>query len=248
MKVGVVAEGPSDVAVLLNVLHGKLGVERRDIVPIRPELTTDETDLSAKRKAGGYKAPSKKSFSNWQIVLEECQSRTSLTDFVDSPIDEPRLLVVQIDSAEAHLPGFDVDRPDQGSKDYVEEMRARVVAKLSSLLGEDLAAQTRFAVAVEEIDAWVLTLYTTSEDPDTGLVKNPKRKLEFLLSSPKAAREKPRSPSPRKASRDQDRPTKRTQFDLYDELSAPLREADTLATSAARNKSLRLFVDSLANP
>ncbi|MFO0587136.1 MAG: hypothetical protein U0441_06350 [Polyangiaceae bacterium] len=244
MKVGVVAEGPSDVAVVLNILFGKLGVERRDIVPIRPELTTDETDLSEKR-AGGYKPPSKKSFSNWQLVLGECADRTSLSDFLDSPIDEPRLLVVQIDTAEAHLAGFDVARPDHDAGDYVAEMRSRVVAKLAALLGEDLTPRTRFAVAVEEIDAWVLTLYA-EDGEETGRVKNPKKKLEFALSSAPVPRSKSRSPSGRGATKSGDRPAKKSLFELYHERSAPLRDGATLETCKQRNRSLAMFVDSLA--
>lgn len=243
MKVGVVAEGPSDVAVLLNILFGKLGVERRDVVPIRPEMTTDETDLSEKRK-GGYQAPSKQQFSNWLHVLEECRERTRLLDFLDSPIDEPRLLVVHLDTAEAHLPRFDVARPDHESKGYVEEMRARVVAKLEALLGEDLARQTRFAVAVEETDAWLLTLHP-SGDGDTGLHKNPKKKLEFLVASSGVSTAKSKSTSPRAASKKGDRPAKRSPFETYHELSLDFRDEGTLHACGGRNRSLQMFVDSL---
>ena len=204
----------------------------------------DETDLSEKRRSG-YKPPSKKSFSNWQLVLEECADRTSLSDFLDSPIDEPRLLVVQIDTAEADLRGFEVARPDHDSDDYVTEMRARVVAKLSSLLGEALSARTRFAVAVEEIDAWVLTLYA-EDGEETGRIKNPKKKLDLVLDSAPAARSKSRSPSEQSRAKSDSRQVKRPLFEVYHDLSAPLRDVTTLAVCARRNRSLAMFVDSLA--
>jgi hypothetical protein len=243
VKVGVVAEGPSDVAVLLNILFGTLGVERKDVVPIRPELTTDETDLAERRK-GGYQPPSKQQFSNWLLVLEECRERTRLLDFLDSPIDEPRFLVVQIDTAEAELPGFDVPRPDHDSRVYVEELRARVVSKLTSLLGADLARQSRFAVAVEEIDAWLLTLHAPG-DVDTGLQRNPKKKLEFIVASSASSAAKSRGSSPPKASKRGDRPAKRSPFETYHEQSLAFRDERTLSAGARRNRSLQMFVDSL---
>lgn len=89
MKVGIVAEGPADIAVVMNILHGKLGVEQKDVLPIRPELTLDETDLAAKRKAG-YSPQRPEQHSNWQLVLEECAARTRLRDFLDNPVDEER--------------------------------------------------------------------------------------------------------------------------------------------------------------
>src|SRR5688572_1147909 len=88
MKVGIVAEGPADVAVLMNILHGALGVERKDVLPIRPELTLDETDLAEKRR-GGYRPPKPEEFGNWALVLEECRERTRLADFLDSPKPPP---------------------------------------------------------------------------------------------------------------------------------------------------------------
>lgn len=181
MRVGIVAEGPADVAVLVNILRGKLGVERKDVLPIRPELTLDETDLTERRKAG-YQPPRPGEFSNWALVLEECGQRENLEAFLDSPMDDDRILVVHIDTAEAELTGYDVKRPDPGAPDYVAALRERVVARLTDLLGHGIAGQTRFAVAVEETDAWVLALLAPG-GKDTGLIKNPKKKLEHLRES-----------------------------------------------------------------
>ena len=47
MRVGIIAEGWSDVALLQNVLKGVFGLSASDTSPLRPELHTDETDRNA---------------------------------------------------------------------------------------------------------------------------------------------------------------------------------------------------------
>jgi len=244
VKVGIVAEGPADIAVLMNILHGKLGVERRDVLPIRPELTLDETDLAEKRK-GGYRPPRAEEFSNWTLVLEECRERSKLADFLDSPVDEERLLVIHIDTAEAEQKGYEVQRPDRQAPDYVEAMRSRVVAKLGELLGKDLSTQARFAVAVEETDAWVLTLHDPG-DKDTGLIRDPKKRLAHLRESQSVSRPgKPKDRPAKRGKEERPRATKTSAFEDAAEMSAGFRDPATLSHCAPRNRSLQLFVDSL---
>ena len=45
MRVGIIAEGRADLAVILNILKGRLGVDRSQVQPLRPEYDQDETDL-----------------------------------------------------------------------------------------------------------------------------------------------------------------------------------------------------------
>lgn len=100
--IGIVAEGPSDIAVLRNILKGKLGLDRDLTYTIRPELDTDATDLGA----GRYRAQRPEEYSNWTLVLEECRTRTRIQEFLGNQIEEESFVVVQIDTAEAHLPGY----------------------------------------------------------------------------------------------------------------------------------------------
>ena len=98
MRVGLVAEGYADHAVLANILYGVLGVEREQLLALRPEAFLDETDLHARKP---------EHFSNWEIVRETCMSRAAIDAFLDSPIvfegeDPRRIVVVQIDTAECH--------------------------------------------------------------------------------------------------------------------------------------------------
>lgn len=247
MKVGIVAEGPSDVAVLRNILKGRLGLEKRDALAIRPELAADETDLGDPGRGGAYRAPTEREQSNWLLVLRECEARERIAEFLDNQIDEERFVVVQIDTAEAHLPGYDVVRPpDRKAATYTDELRQQVIEKINGLLGPKLARRVRHAVAVEEIDAWVLTLHDDT-DRDTGSFMNPKKRLEEVVMAPgsKGRSTKGRDRAhPRGGGRGRDA-QKQSPYEKYHELTQKLRDRNRLAECAARNRSLMLFVSSL---
>ncbi len=181
MRVGIVAEGPGDIAVLRNILRGKLGLHSADTEILRPKLACDETDLAAANAAEGYRAPTAESYSNWTIVLDECRNRTTIEDFLDNQIDEERLVVIHIDTAEAHLPGFDIARPERKTPDYSDRLRTLVIEKMESLLGAKLAKGIRYAIAIEETDAWLLTIYDQQTDGDTSGRLDPKKRLKYLL-------------------------------------------------------------------
>lgn len=137
--------------------------------------------------------------------------------------------VIQIDTAEAELAGYDVARPGRQDPDYVEALRGRVVDAIGGWLGGQFAGRVRHAVAVEEIDAWVLTLHT---DKDTAVHRDPKRELSRALH--KTLPDKQRK-----------RLFQLKTYQRYDELTRPFRKLRDLEKHAGQNRSLRLFVDSL---
>lgn len=222
MRVGIIAEGRADLAVLLNILKGRLGVDRSEVQLLRPEYYQDETDLHEHREA---------QHSNWELVRRECLEREKIRDFLDSPVDEHRFVVIQIDTAEAELPSYDVARPPRSDADYVATMRERVVATMNGWLEGEFVEHIRHAVAVDETDAWVLTVLCP-EVPETGALVNPKHRLLKAVND---------SLSPKERARHFQRST----FDQYAELTRPLRKRKTLDAHAARNASLRGFVASL---
>jgi hypothetical protein len=224
MKIGIIAEGPGDVAVLVNILRGKLEIDSTDIVPIRPELGADETDLYARRE---------ETFSNWLLVKRECVERAKIEAFL-AAFEGERLVVIHIDTAEAELPGYDVEKPRQRDGAYADEVRRRVVLAVNRWLGGQHVERVRHAVAVEETDAWVLTLHATK---DTATHPDPKKELRRALNKPNALRDKDRKRLFQLEQRDA--------FAFYDELSRLFRKARDLERCAERNRSLRLFVDSL---
>jgi len=223
MRVGVIAEGRADLAVLINILKGRLGVDRSDVQPLRPEYYEDETDLHEHREA---------QHSNWEIVRRECLDRRKIRDFLDSPIDEHRFVVLQIDTAEVELPEYGVARPPKGDAGFVVELRRRVVATMNGWLEGEFIEHVRHAVAVEETDAWVLTVWSP-ETAETGALSNPKRRLHDAVNDSLDPRERKRH-------------FQLNTFEQYDQRSRALRKRKVLDAHAARNASLRLFVDSLA--
>lgn len=246
MKIGIVAEGPADVAVLRNILKGKLGLERKDVLAIRPELAEDETDLGAPGRSGGYRERSAREQSNWLLVLKECEERVNIEAFLDNPLDEERLVVVHIDTAEAHLQGYDVRRPpDRKAATYCDELRRGVVGKINELLGPELAERVRHAVAVEETDAWVLTIYEERKR-DTASFFNAKKQLELVLARGGSGRGATGRDRPRRDAAGKGGSTRESSaYQRYHELTVSFRDGASLDTCAGRNRSLRVFVDSL---
>lgn len=220
MRVGLVTEGRGDLAVLVNILKGKLGLNFEDIQFIRPEYDMDETDVHDQAEAlrGG-----------WGRVKRECVERGRIREFVENAIDEDILVVIQIDTAEAHEQGYDVERPRRDDPDYAEVLRRRVVERINGWLEGEGVERVRHAVAVEETEAWVLTIFSTK---DTATHGDPKKQLLTLVN-------KTMSDGDRK------RHFQLKEYAQADALSRPFRKLRELERFAGRNRSLWLFVDSL---
>lgn len=222
MRVGIIAEGPGDLAVLVNVLRGALGIDFEDVQFLRPEYALDETDL--------HNQPVDR-FSNWELVKAECVACDKITEFLESPIEDERLVVIHLDTAEAERAGYDVARPTRGDAGYAAELRQRVIAKIDAWLTGRHAGFIRHAVAIEETDAWVLTIFSTK---DTTARVDPKKDLEKALNKPNALTDKERK-----------RLFQLNAYRKYEKLSDPLRKRKKLDECARRNQSLKDFVDSL---
>lgn len=220
MRIGIIAEGRGDLAVISNILRGRLGIDFEDIQFLRPQYALDETDLHAMSEA---------QHSNWGLVKKECTTGSLLEEFLDSPIDEERLVVIHIDTAEAELPGYDVTRPQRAAQDSALELHRRVVAKLDEWLAGRKSDQFHYAIAVEETEAWILTLYQKKE---TSTVRDPKKALQKELS-------------PRQSDKERKRFSQMSAYEQHDTLSREFRNKRTLEDCARRNHSLRLFLESL---
>ena len=169
MKIGVISEGPADRAVVSNILSGFNGIDISDIIAIRPADKYDETDKSALNPMN---------FSNWSLVREECKSRELINEFL--LLEGQDFIVIHIDTAEADQYG--ITRPNKGLNSYCEDLRNLVIAQINNWLGQDMSEVILYAVAIEETDAWVLTIY---DDKDSSKSADPKRKLNFVLNGKK---------------------------------------------------------------
>jgi hypothetical protein len=225
MRIGIVAEGPADLAVVTNILRGVLGISHHEVQPLRPDLYLDETDLAGVDRFGG-----------WATVREECRAGAKIAEFLASPIDDgPRLVVIQIDTAEVHL--YEVDRPAKVRGEhpaYADELRARVITKICEWLAARWHGSCCYAVAVEEIDAWVLTIW----EPGQGSVghANPKERLIRAWSDKVSEKDRRRLTALKM----------RSEYGLFDELSKAFRKPGELRRASADNRSLAAFVESLA--
>lgn len=233
MRVGIIAEGRTDFAVVANILQGKLGVARHKLTPLRPRFALDETDRA------GRGVPDADSFSNYETVLAECSApHEKLLDFLDTQILGPRFVVVHIDTDRCDAPGFGVARPEKKPKaageSYSATLRERVAARLDALLGPELRRQVCLAVAVEETEAWILTLWDAADLRDTGLRGNPKKYLMEKVVGDAMGKQPPRP-----------RAKGETEHDYFDFLSAGFRDAAVLVACGGRSQSLAAFLGEL---
>ncbi|MFZ1529017.1 MAG: hypothetical protein WAT19_09720 [Ferruginibacter sp.] len=166
MRIGVISEGHADRAVISNIITGITGIDRSNIVPLRPIYNYDETDKALLKS---------EHFSSWSIIKEECESRELINRFFQ--LDGQEFIVIHIDTAEAEQYG--IIRPNKASESYCDELRELVVKQINNWLKDDISNQILYAIAIEEIDAWVLTIYDKTDSTKSA---KPKEKLSYLLS------------------------------------------------------------------
>ncbi len=167
MKIGVICEGHADRAVIINILTGLTGLDSSAIEPLRPVYAKDETDKAIVDPL---------TFSNWSIVKQECESRELIDGFL--AIEDQEFITIHIDSAESHEYG--IIRPDRKSDNYCQQLRKLIIDHMNNVwFGEDLSEVILYAIAIEEIDAWILTIF---EKTDTSKFLDAKGRLGKALA------------------------------------------------------------------
>lgn len=172
MRIGIISEGHADRAVITNILTGITGIDSSDIEALRPTDKYDLTDKSAK---------SKLSFGGWNAVQEECETRNLIDEFLS--IEGQDFIVIHLDTAEADQ--YNINRPVK-SDFYGIILRNLVIDQINIWLKTDISESILYAVAVEEIDAWILPIY---EARDSTTSAKPKEKLQNLLGRKKLSSE-----------------------------------------------------------
>lgn len=161
MRIGVICEGHSDRAVITNILTGITSLDSSNIDPLRPSNLKDETDKALKRDAN--------SFSTWSVVKEECEKRELIDGFLS--FDGNDFVVIHLDSAEASEYGV------QRGGDKIN-LRDQIIEKINSWLNKEMNDSILYAIAIEEMDAWILTIY---EKADSTKSAKPKERLSKVL-------------------------------------------------------------------
>lgn len=227
-RVGLIAEGHGDLAVLKNILKGALGLDFGDgVLPLRPEYSRDETDLQDAAARGSY-----------LYVIDDCKHRLARHAARLSQLTDNWLLVIHLDSAEAHRAEYELGPVDAKKRADINAIGPLLVDKLRSWAGTQCGAgRLSFAIAVQEIEAWLLAIHDEEETRDTGRHRSPKEHLHHAVLPHKLKKQ------------EKSRLYQLSEFDRYDSLSQPLRKKKTLDQAARRNASLRAFcagLDALA--
>ncbi len=206
---GLIAEGPTDHAVLENILVGYFDDDdlTQYIRPLQP--LRDATD--AVESKGG-----------WTRVLDYCRS----TLFRDA-FDENDYLVVQIDTDRLFEKPFELDISLP-----VDELVVQVIMKFENLMQgsfgqeffEKFHSKILFAVAVNEIECWLLPLFYS--DNNAAATSSCLDRLNRQL------RKNNEKPVEKKHNR-------------YDRLSRPFCKRKKLVEASSRNPSFKIFMDRL---
>jgi hypothetical protein len=224
MRVGIISEGRSDAAVLTNILKGQLNIDRSNISYLGPELEYDETTLHQMRL---------EQYSNWTIVKQNCENRDKISDFFDF-FDDDRFLIVHIDSDMRNEIGFEVREPSEiKTIDDICLLRQNVIKKLEEWLNHQYMGKIIFAIAIQEIDSWILAIHSNKE---TGFSPNAKERLNRFFNGPSLS----------KKERQKIYALETNKLEQYELLSSDFRKKNKLNSIATNNISLKLFIDDLS--
>lgn len=118
MRIGIIAEGRTDQAVIKNILRG-IGFDSSVVQEIRPSLQKDETDLQAKNA---------QTIGTWQGVKNSCLNREDFEYFFN--ITDNKYIIIQLDTAECEQADFNIKRPKKDNNpNYSTELRAILIEK-----------------------------------------------------------------------------------------------------------------------
>ena len=219
MRVGIVAEGRGDLAVIVNIVKGVLDIDSSDITLLLPEYEYDQTDLAVMPV---------EAFSNWTLVKSKCQNRDTLKAFLD--INEDAFLIIQIDTAERGEIGYDVNEPtDKNASNYCDCLRKNVILKINEWLENNFSDKIVYAISIEETEAWIMTLY---DEKNTSKSADPKKKLDYILNS-------------KLLNKDRFILSEKNEFKKMKKLSADFSKRKRLNSVKDNNRSLSLFCESL---
>lgn len=211
-------------AVIRNILKGWLGIDKSDTRSLLPENQVDETALHAMEK--GH-------FSNWTLVKEACISGEHHSKFFQIQADE-HLVIVHLDTDTRKEIGYEVHLPDEVSNtEHLDQLIENVSGKLREWLSPEHASKTVFAIAVEETEAWVFTLY--SESHETGFHPSVKESLWKAIHATNQITKTEKKDILRSNDR----------HHQYALMSYRFRKKKILADSMKRNSSLAAFCEAL---
>lgn len=162
MRFGIIAEGAEDQAVIRNILSA-FKIDRSDIIMVKPRLNRDATDEN------------NPTIGTFQGVKNACEGvgglRPDFDDFFFNP--DHVAMIIHLDTAEIDTQGLPFLRPvKKGNPNYCTELRNRVIELINSWLDNNYQNQVIYAIAIEEIEAWCLTLHTKNDTSQSADAKS----------------------------------------------------------------------------
>jgi hypothetical protein len=174
MVIGIIAEGTEDQAVIKNIIKGiskSLDLEI-DVRSIRPDLKQDETDKYQNQQTIGTFQGVKNACIGIDGEREDFEKFFFLEDSV--------FMTLQLDTAEIENQDFKFIRPNKNNNlNYSTELRNKVIELIDGWLENNYKNELLYAIAIEELEAWCLTIY---EKKDSSISANPKNQLMRILS------------------------------------------------------------------
>ena len=210
---GLIAEGPTDHEVLTNILIGHFDDPDLTVRPLQPLL--DSTDAS--QQQGG-----------WTQVINYCKS-----SLFQGAFEQNDYLVVQIDTDRLNEKPFELDLKLPTANlvnQVIEKIESMIEASFEVGFWGNYREKILFAVAVDELECWLLPLFY--RDENAKAVNNCLHKLNKQLRSNKQTAINPQAKNRR----------------YYEQLSRPFCKPRVLKSAALKNPSLGIFVQALPAP
>lgn len=214
-KFYLVSEGITDHRVIKYILAGYFGDVRIKIHELQPMV--DKTGVEKQIGAG-----------NWFKVLEYCGS-TNFQDIFD--FDEDSYVIIHVDTDVCE--DYGVQKTQDGvvlsTQALIEAVSNKLIEKIGPELYERYADHFIFAIAVHQIECWLLPLYgetATHRSKTTGCLDTLNRflnkKFGFTID-----------------------PNKKASWKYYDKALIPYIKQKTLKKHYQQNPSLQVFVENL---
>ncbi len=169
MRIGIIAEGKEDQTVIINILRA-FNIDRSDIIPIKPRLQRDETDANS---------PDNPTIGTFQGVKNACKGTDNQRPYFENAFNFSNIdyMVIHLDTAEIEQQDFAFKKPIKTKNPvYSIDLRAKTIALINEWLDDNYKEQLLYAIAIEEIEAWILTIL---EGKNTTNSANPKKRLKY---------------------------------------------------------------------
>jgi hypothetical protein len=211
MRIAIIAEGAEDQAVISNILRA-FGVDKSNILCFKPYLGQDAN-------SAGF--PDNPTIGTFKGVKNACVGYEGRRHYFERAfgIAGVDFVVVHLDTAEIENHETNFQKPTKvNNPSYCTELRSSMIKLINDWLGSQYENQILYAIAIEEIEAWCLTIF---EKTDSTQSANPKGKLNLLINK------------------------MNMKYD-FEEISKDFRKQKKLATYLPYNQSLADFVNSIA--